>query len=357
MKTLTPAQTLLGKQLPNGWTVEKIIKRPDSATGGRFSSSYLVRSVRGEQAFLKAMDYKEALLSPDPAKTLEAMTTAYNFERDLLKKCKTKRFSKVVNLLDDGKIDAIKGDPSGTVQYLIFELAHGDIRSSKLIDDDFETAFAMRVIHNTAVGLWQLHREQIAHQDVKPSNILLFDENSSKLADLGRAVSKINGSPTDKFKIAGDNSYAPPELLYGLVDTDWIKRRLGCDMYLFGSIVVFFCTGVSMTHLLLSRMNKEFHFLKWNDSYEEVLPYLQSNFLEIIRELHTNIQSEFADKIAEAVKQLCNPDPNLRGHPKSILSGYNQYSLERYVSIFGNLARKAELSLIRKEPIKYNSML
>ena len=44
--------------------------------GGQFSCSYLVRSGGGERAFFKAMGYTEALLSPDPVKAIEAMTTA-----------------------------------------------------------------------------------------------------------------------------------------------------------------------------------------------------------------------------------------------------------------------------------------
>ena len=347
----TPAQRLLGKKLPNGWIIEEAIKRPYHATGGCFSCSYLVRSKDGVKAFLKAMDFVEALKSDDPALTLEAMTTAYNFERDLLKKCKAKRFSKVVNLLDDGKINVDDGDPSSTVQYLIFELAQGDIRTTNNFDSWFETAFSLRVIHNTAVGLWQLHREQIAHQDVKPSNILMFDESDSKLADLGRAFSSGNGSPNDDLHIAGDPGYAPPELLYEYIPSNWVMRRLGCDMYLLGSIIVFFCTGTSMTPLLFANLDNSFRYENWNNSYDEVLPYLQNAFLDVIRNLRERIQPQYSIKIAESVKQLCDPDPRRRGHPKNIISKYDQYSLERYVSIFGNLASSAELSLIRKAPI------
>ncbi len=122
-------------------------------------------------------------------------------------------------------------------------------------------------------------------------------------------------------------------------------------MYLLGSLIVFFCTGVSMTHLLISELDEEFHPDKWDKTFEEVLPYLQTIFLSVIRELHAKIQPEFAGKIAESVKQLCNPDPAQRGHPRNIMFSDSQYSLERYVSIFGNLASKAEYSLKRKTPL------
>ena len=51
--TSTPAQQLVGKELPNGWKVEELIEQPETATGGHFSTSYIARSGNGERAFLK----------------------------------------------------------------------------------------------------------------------------------------------------------------------------------------------------------------------------------------------------------------------------------------------------------------
>ena len=125
----TPAQQLVGKELPNGWKVEELINRPETATGGHFSTSYIVRIGNEKRAFLKAMDYRNALESPDPAKELQAITAAYNFERALLEKCKSNRLSRIVRVLDFGTLPPKEKDPSSVVQYLIFELARGDIRS------------------------------------------------------------------------------------------------------------------------------------------------------------------------------------------------------------------------------------
>ena len=350
--TPTPAEQLVGRELPKGWIVEESIERPESATGGHFSSSYIVRSDSGIRAFLKAMDYKKALESRDPAKALEMMTAAYNFERDVLEKCKDHNLSRIVSVLDSGTLPPQEGDPSSVVQYLIFELAKGDIRSFIDFEEDFDTAWVLRTMHQAVAALRQLHSVEIAHQDVKPSNVLIFEDNLSKLADLGRASDRNSTSPHDEFRCAGDYTYAPPELLYGHVAQDWGTRRLGCDMYLLGSLVTFLCTSISMTHLLLERLNKKHHYKNWGGTYSDVLPYLQHAFTQIIRELRTKLPSGFADDIAELVKQLCNPNPELRGHPKNIKYGNNRYSLERYVSIFDYLAKRAEYSLTHRNPIK-----
>ncbi len=348
MARQTPAQQLVGRELPNGWKVKKLIDRPETSTGGHFSTSYIVCSNNGRKAFLKAMDYRKALESRDPATKLQAMTAAYNFERDLLKKCSEHNLSRIIRVLDDGTLQPQDGEPSSVVQYLIFELAEGDIRSYIDTGEAFDLAWALRTIHQTAAALQQLHSVEIAHQDVKPSNVLIF-ENNSKLADLGRASERHSTSPHDDLGCAGDLTYAPPELLYGHVPLDWRARRLGCDMYLLGSLVVFFCTDVSMTHLLFKRLDRRFHFDNWNGTYSQVLPYIQQVFTQVIRELREwKLHSDFAEDITDAIGQLCNPDTELRGHPKNFRYGGNRYSIERYISLFDRLAKKAEWSLTRE---------
>jgi serine/threonine protein kinase len=118
--------------------------------------------------------------------------------------------SRVVSALDD--------DPTGTglpVQYIIFECAESDVREQALIDGRFDTAWALRTLHQVAVGVRQLHGRNIVHQDLKPSNVLLFETVGSKVGDLGSSTNKENSSPRDQFDVAGDRTYAPPDLLYG----------------------------------------------------------------------------------------------------------------------------------------------
>src|SRR5947209_8154918 len=118
MNRPTPAQQLEGRVLPNGWVVRNRVTRPTSSTGGHFSQSYIVESSAGETAFLKALDYSRAFSSPDPARALQAMTEAYNHERDLLAKCDNARMSHIIKALDSGSVVLDETDPANTtVQY------------------------------------------------------------------------------------------------------------------------------------------------------------------------------------------------------------------------------------------------
>src|SRR5205823_2049082 len=66
-------------------------------------------------------------------------------------------------------------------------------------------------LHHIATGLYQLHSAEVAHQDLKPSNILVFEGSTSKIADLGCASVKGVASPRDSAAFAGDRTYAPTD--------------------------------------------------------------------------------------------------------------------------------------------------
>src|SRR5437879_7964713 len=103
--------------------------------------------------------------------------------------------SRIVQALEDGSIVVDPSNAAGIVQYLIFELADGDIRKQLEFNDKIDMVWKLRTLHNTATGLQQLHSREIAHQDVKPSNVLSFGNQGSKLGDLGRAAHKNHNAP------------------------------------------------------------------------------------------------------------------------------------------------------------------
>lgn len=343
----TPAQRLAGRKLSNGWKVEKMLDRPAGSTGGQFSSSYIVRSIAGGKAFLKAVDYTKALSAKDPAKELQLLTAEYLFERSLLEKCKSRKLSRIVRIMDSGTIRIDDSDATSVVEYLIFELANGDIRSFVDFGTSLDNAWNLRTLHQAAAAVRQLHGIRVAHQDLKPSNVLVFDGGHLKLADLGRAFDFSVSVPHDALELAGDPTYAPPELLYDNTDPDWRERRLACDLYLLGSLVVFFYTGFSTTQLLLALLPREYHFKEWGDGYPAVLPYIQQVFAQILRVLRENVPPVMADDIVGSVRELCNPAPDKRGRPEGVSSSESKYSLSRYVTKFDLLASRAEVIVER----------
>lgn len=350
------AGALEGVRLPGGWTVGACIPRGPLDTGGNFSVSYHLTGPDGQPAFLKALDLQRALRHMDPARQIEVMTKAFNFERDLLATCGNHRMSKVVRALDDGTVQV-----GGTnINYLIFEKAEGgDIRRFLEQSDRFDLAFSFRTLHHVAVGLQQLHLAGIAHQDIKPSNVLVFEQaDTRKIADLGRASSQAAEGPVDGLRIPGDWQYAPPELLYGELSQTWGRRRQASDLYQLGNLLYFLFTDVSATLALINELPPGQEPANWTATFREVLPYLDMAFddvagllAEALPPLPQAAQTtgrSVEDLTVAAFRQLCAPDPDVRGHPSALRGRGSQYSTERYVALFNLLARRAEIALVNR---------
>jgi eukaryotic-like serine/threonine-protein kinase len=339
---MTAAALLEGLDLEGGWKVVERLEREPGSTGGMFSQSYKVEKA-GKVGFLKAFDFSEAFEpGKDTLEILKILTAAYEHERDVLEHCSGRHLSKVVLALEHGFVQVPKlGTMEGRVYYLIFEMASSDVRCQVDVAKAFDIRWSMRAMKDIALALWQVHREMIAHQDAKPSNILLYEKAGFKLADFGRSSRRERPTLHDNANIAGDRSYAPPELIYGYLDPEFAARRFGCDLYMLGNLAAFLFSGRNITSMLIAQLDAPHKPRNWGGKYQQVLPYLQSAFATVLADLAPLIDARIRDDVICLIAELCNPDITLRGHPKGV-GKYNQYSLERYVSRFDVLSRKTD---------------
>ena len=311
-----------------------------SESGGTFSHSYLARKGRHE-AFVKAFDFSRAFESGVPTlQILNTLIDSYQHERRILEHCRMHRLRNVALAIDHGEV-SVPGmsEMEGRVYYLIFERALGDVRSQIDEVEALDAYWCLHALGHTSLGLWQLHRQLIAHQDIKPSNILLYPDETFRVADLGRSSQQGHQISHDNQDISGDRTYAPPELLYGYTHTDFKIRRFGADMYLLGNLAAFLFSGANVTELLLSHLERQHHWRNWNSEYGQVLPYIQEAFARVVELVCAAFPSQIRNELAEIIRQLCEPDLAKRGHPRGV-GKTDQYSLERYVSLFDLLTRR-----------------
>ncbi|WP_230646759.1 serine/threonine-protein kinase [Bradyrhizobium sp. Leaf401] len=328
---MSAAEHLVGMTLDGGWRViRKIAHVPSS--GGVFSVPYIVADTDGKEHFLKALDFSEAFNAADPARALQNMTSAYNHERDILEHCRDRRLSRVVLAVTHGYAQVPGFSPiEGRVAYLIFELAESDVRKQVDLKNRLDCLISLSILNDVTLGMMQLHREAIAHQDLKPSNVLTYGDAGCRVGDFGRSSRRGYHVWMDALGVAGDRTYAPPEQLYSNLHADFVIRRIGCDLYLLGNLAAFLFSGINVTAALFSRLDAAFHPNNWSGTYDQVLPHFQHAFSQVLADLETVVDPLVRTEISTIVRELCNPDLAKRGHRKGIGSA-NQYSLERYKS-------------------------
>lgn len=342
------AEDLEGQVLEDGWEVIEKIKSKPEETGGHFSTGYKIK--KGNQlAFLKAIDFSDAEQMSDPLLASKNILEAYLFERDLLKKCNKIKLSKIVTAIGDGHFAPNNaGYYYEYIYYIIFEYAEGNIRRQINSMKYFDLAWILRSLHNTAVGLYQLHKNGIAHQDLKPSNVLVF-KDASKICDLGRSHDIEIRANHDNLIKAGDMSYYPFDTDYSNKNSFDFSTKVATDLYLLGSLIFYYFLKVNLKQLLIKELTNQNSFQNLNkkDFYAD-LPYYQKAFNSVLAELEKEINNKskkICKELIPLVKMLCNLDPSQRGHKVNVLTGNDQYSLERFISKFDLIAKYAEYKI------------
>jgi len=337
---------LVGRKLKNGWTVTERVELPEDHTGGAFSVGYRAVHSSGDQGFLKAFDYAAALDADDPPEELRRLTDAYLAEKTVLEHCGDHRFSRVVRVLD-ADTTREEGVPQSVVSYLLFEWADRDARTVVAEADPADHRPMISLSHHAAVGMRQLHSDGIAHQDIKPSNLLVVSEHGGpigKLGDLGSAFMRDRPAPQDELVIAGAAAYASPEQLYGcerrVGQENW---RFAADVFMFGNLVVFLLIGIPYNALLQHNLDESQHWKNWSGSFDDILPALLDGHGRAISSIRDALHIDVAEPMAALINDLCQPDPDRRGDNIARLRNQNPFNLARCITRLDLIYRRSAL--------------
>lgn len=342
------AFNLVGQTLNATWVVKQRIDKEPSGTGGFFSVCYLVEDRLHNIFFLKAFNinaFKTLSKGKSWMDYMKEMTDAYLYEKKLSEYCQQHHVTKVSFVIDSGEIE-LGGYTFPIVPYLVFEMADGDVRRVLNNSQTVDLAWKLHSLHDIAVAIQQLHNIQVSHQDLKPSNILLFKEES-KVGDLGRSTCAAIDSQYNLMPYSGDLSYAPFEILYNQPLSDSQEQFFATDCYLLGSLITFYIAGISMTALITEYIRK--NNISLHGNFISDLPYLQHAFNDVIGRLELSIPiPEMRNDISSLIRYLCEPDPTRRGHPKNISSRGSNYDLHRFVASLDALEHKTRIAILKK---------
>lgn len=170
--------------------------------------------------------------------------TRFNREADWLERLKGN--PNIVQYIDHGQCE---NQRQGTMkrQYLIMEWVEGctlyyliEQEPQTFIQDaEIDQGLLLEVMAQLLSGLEDMHKKDIIHRDIKPSNILLDEEGSVKLFDLGIVLPRKEVQITDPGRVIATFRYAAPEHLSAQDKQD---IDLKVDIYSFGASIYFMIT-------------------------------------------------------------------------------------------------------------------
>ena len=123
---------------------------------------------------------------------------------------------------------------------------------------------------------------------------------------------------------------------------EWMPARHGT--YLFGSLIVFYFSGLTMTALLRKHLKDEVSWERYRGSYDDVQPYVLNAFSLALDEFDTSVQGDILRReLRSLLTHLCHPILAKRAYgPPGVVGTAND--MERVVSRLDFLAQRVSFT-------------
>ncbi|MCG8926368.1 serine/threonine-protein kinase [Lentzea sp. CC55] len=143
----------------------------------------------------------------------------------------------LASLSHPGLVAVYDADPGGERPYMVLELVEGRTLHARIAEGPMPVEDVRRLGAAVADALAHVHERGIIHRDVKPSNVLLGDEDAPRLADFGLARLADSARLTRADQVVGTAAYLSPEQVRGDAITPAV------DVYALGLVLLECLTG------------------------------------------------------------------------------------------------------------------
>lgn len=340
------ADALVGVTIARRWRLDEKFHVGKQESGGNFGVGYTATDLQdGLQRFVKVVDFRSRLSDMSQLRQLLEMA---EFEVIMHKACI--RMSKVVRMVGHGQLafqTPTSPDPYNFL-CLVLERGDGDIKSHVDFHPDRSPYWKLWVLREVALAIVQMERAHLAHNDIKPSNVIRFPskgiEHSIKLGDVGRAVTKSGTGPFDGMMWAGDPRHMPLEVLYGWQEPEWQNRRASADAYMLGNLASFLFSGTSLTERITNSLPPIYRHGAggYTGPYRDLLDILRHVRNRVLEDqVIPAFPAEARQELGDIVRWLTEPDPQVRGEPTARRAG--TVGIDRIQSHLERLARRAQI--------------
>jgi eukaryotic-like serine/threonine-protein kinase len=342
--TLPKAKDLSGITILNRWELIRLLHEGPQESGGNFGVGYVARDKKdGVERFVKIVDYMSRMTNPLQLSQLLQMA---HFEVVAHKACL--RMSKVVRMIDNGSLVFEVPNQGGQYSFmcLILELGEGDIKGHVDFRPDQSTYWKLWVLREIALATVQIQRGNLAHNDIKPSNVIRFpskgDAHDIKLGDVGRVVTKAGSGPFDGLDWAGDPRHKPLEVLFGWREQEWQNRRTAADAYMLGNLACFLFIGASLTERVVNSLPPELRPLVYKGNYLDIMDVVRHVWSTVLNDqVIPLLPAEVREELGNIIRWLTDPNPTSRGEPAARRSG--TVGIDRIQSHLERLAHRARI--------------
>ncbi len=189
------------------------------------------------QKLLSDRGMAKVFLGFDPDLQRQVTIKYYTEKLSAKQTAQVKNEGRALALIDSPFVAKCYGvEQLGNQLYLVLEYVNGQDLIEYRSKHDLTTKQVISITKNLAEGLRAIHQRGILHRDLKPSNVIVQDDGTAKIIDLGLAKEI---QQREVNETAGTPAYMPPEQARNEVNS--IDQR--SDIFGLGGILYFLLTG------------------------------------------------------------------------------------------------------------------